>query len=130
MLLEELPGLPKVMLVVGGVLSMLMLATFALAWFPALSKHVPLTDWCAPSLDRMTGLVTKPTPERESEHLKVTVTFPLFQPKLSGTGEAEPVTVGAVLSMLMFPILREAVLPALSAQEAVLDWLNPSFETG
>jgi hypothetical protein len=54
------------------------------------------------------------------------VTFPLFQPFALGEGDALPVMLGNVKSMLM-PVWDElAELPALSRQTPVTDWLAPS----
>src|SRR4030042_34860 len=96
--------------IVGGVLSMLTVAE-AVAIFPAKSVASPLTFCSAPSVVTITGSVTASTPDRLSEALKVTVTSVLFQPLALGSGEAEAVIVGGVLSMLT---VAEAVaaLPA------------------
>src|ERR1051326_9004708 len=52
---------------VGGVLSMLMPETVAVAAFPASSTNVCVTDWFAPSLSNLTAAAAVPcTPERES----------------------------------------------------------------
>src|SRR5919112_1817936 len=57
------------------------------------------------------------TPDSVSPQLKLTVTFVLFQPAPLGAGDAEPLIVGLVLSILIGPkVEATAVLPALSAQ--------------
>ncbi len=84
----------------GGVKSMLMPPTVVDAVLPALSVQLPVTDWAAPSPVRVDGAVVEPTPDRVSEQVKLTVTGPLFQPLTLGTGLADPVTLGRVLSIL------------------------------
>ena len=41
---------------------------------PALSTHVPATDWLSPSFESRMGAVTEATPDSGSEQLNVTVT--------------------------------------------------------
>ncbi len=81
----------------GGVLSILMPPTVADATFPALSVHVALRDWFAPSVETICGL-TGPafTPERASVQMNETVTLALFQPFELAEGDLEPVRTGSV----------------------------------
>src|SRR6266853_6074616 len=80
--------------------------------FPATSVAVPETVCLAPSAETTTGAGHCATPERESAQLKLTVTFVLFQPAASGSGNAAAAKVGGVLSMFSFA-LAVAVMPAL-----------------
>jgi hypothetical protein len=54
------------------------------------------------------------TPDSESEQLKLTVTFVLFQPNAFASGDLDAETEGAVLSMLIPACVAFATLPALS----------------
>ena len=54
MAVETNSGLPMLMLVAGGVLSMLTVAVVE-AEFPALSEHVPVTVCPAPSFVKVVG---------------------------------------------------------------------------
>lgn len=102
--------------------------TMADAELPALSTHVPVTDWPAPS-PRIVGPERDPMPDRASEQLKLTVTEALFQPFGFGGIDLEPVMVGSVRSTFMSPTVTEAEFPASSVHVAVLDWLAPSVDT-
>ena len=84
----------------GGVRSMLIDPTVAEAKLPALSVQLPVTDWSAPSERSEAGLETVSAPETGSVQLKLTVTGTLFQPLALGPVNLEPVTVGAVRSIL------------------------------
>jgi hypothetical protein len=53
-------------------------------------------------------------PDRASEAVQWIVTSPLYQPSAFGAAVAAPLSVGAVLSMLMPPTLVLALLSALS----------------
>ncbi len=106
---------------VGGVRSMLMLVWDVLAAFPALSRHVPLTDWPPPS-PRVVSEGALNTPDRVSAQVKLTVTVALFQPLELAPGDLEPEITGDVLSMLIPETVAEAVFPALSVQLPVADW--------
>lgn len=107
---------------VGGVLSILIPPRVAEAEFPARSWHVPLTDSFAPSLERIVGAggLTTASPDRLSEHWKLTVTFALFQPLMLGDGVRDEVIVGGVLSSLMTIVLGASTLPPLSAPKNVI----------
>lgn len=76
---------------------MLMPPTVANTTFPALSVHVALRDWPAPSAETTCGL-TGPTftPERASAQMNETVTSALFQPFELAEGDLEPVRTGSV----------------------------------
>src|SRR5204863_8332053 len=67
-----------VAVVTGATLSMLMPLTVADAELPAMSLHVRVTDWLAPSLDSVTGggglPAARPDPGATSVQVKVTVT--------------------------------------------------------
>ena len=101
---------------VGGVLSILIPLTVADAEFPAMSVHVPVTDWLAPSVESVVGAGGLPAarPESASAHWKLTVTALLFQPFALGDGAAVPLMVGGVLSSLKVVDSVASVLPARS----------------
>jgi hypothetical protein len=99
---------------------MLILPTVAEAEFPALSKHVPVTDWAPPS-PRVVLEGPLNTPERLSVQVKLTVTGTLFHPLMLAPGDLKPVMIGGVLSMLIPLTVVDAVLPALSAHVPVAD---------
>lgn len=65
-------------------------------------------------------------PESASSHEKLTVTGLLFHPLVLADGVLLPVIVGAVLSILIFLTVIEAVFPALSVAVPVADWPSPS----
>lgn len=105
----------------GEVLSILILPTVNDAVLPAMSVTEPMTDCTAPSPLSVVSALQNATPDRESAQLKLTVTFPLFQPLALGPGLREPLIVGRVRSMFIGPIVAEATFPALSAQAPVTD---------
>jgi len=81
----------------GPVRSMFMLVSVAVAELPALSTHVPVAVWLAPSW-KVTGDARLRSPERESLQLKLTVTGALFHPFPFGGIERELVMIGDVRS--------------------------------
>src|SRR5262245_58519486 len=83
---------------VGAVLSTLRAPTLVLALLPAASVAVPLTLWFLPSLS-VWGAVQPLIPERSSEHVKLTVTFALYQWLLLAARSGSPLMVGAILSI-------------------------------
>jgi len=105
----------------GGVMSMLMLVSAALAEFPALSRQLPVTDWPEPS-PRVVGGVTLNTPDKLSVQVKLTVTVTLFQPLRFGPIDLELVIAGGVLSMFIPVTEAEATFPALSVHVPAVDW--------
>src|SRR5438067_3891740 len=111
----------------GGVLSMLMPLTLALAELPAASVAVPLDVWLAPSTSVCAGGQLA-TPERASLQLKLTVTSVLFQPLALAASERSAVMVGAVLSMLTVAG-SVTLLRALSVAVPVTGWSVPSAVT-
>ena len=106
--------------IVGGVRSIFTLDSVVREGFPPRSVQVPWTDWFLPS-PRVVGPETVSTPERLSVHEKLTVTGPLFQPCALGGIDRELDMVGGVRSMLMFPTVDEAALPARSTHVPVTD---------
>ncbi len=102
--------------------------TVADAELPALSTHVPVIDWPAPS-PRIVGPERTAMPDRASEQLKLTVIEALFQPFGFGATDGEPVMVGSVRSTFMSLTVAEAGFPASSVHVAFLDWLAPSVDT-
>jgi hypothetical protein len=108
---------------------MLMLLCVASAEFPALSVHVPVRDWPAPSVVTVADAGELATPESVSLQLKLTVTSVLFQPFAFAAGDCDALADGAVLSMLIPVTVAELVFPALSAQVPVRDWFAPSVLT-
>ena len=68
-------------------------------------------------------------PESESEQVNDAVTFVLFQPLAFAAGKREPLIVGGVLSIFTPVCVFVAVLPALSVQVPIADWLGPSDES-
>ena len=61
--------------------------------------------------------------------VKLTMTAVLFQPAVFAVGDAEPVTVGAVRSMLISLTCAPAVFPAKSAHTPLADWFAPSSDS-
>ena len=61
------------------------------------------------------------TPDRASEHAKLTVTVVLYQLFESGVEDRELVIAGGVWSMLIPEAVAELVLPALSVHIPVID---------
>ncbi len=110
---------------VGGVRSMLMLLSVALAKFPALSRQFPVTDCPAPS-PRVVGNELLETPDKGSEQAKLTVTWALFHPLLPARGDLELVIMGGVRSILIPPSVVLTEFPARSVQFPVTDWPAPS----
>ena len=108
--LEARSGAPAM---VGLILSMLTSALFV-AEFPALSKAVPETIWCAP-LDASVepgGHVA--TPETVSAHVKSMSTLVLFQPLALGSGSCVWEIVGLDLSSKTVADCVLSTLPAAS----------------
>jgi hypothetical protein len=100
---------------VGGVLSILIpLAVAGALTLPALSVHDPDADWLAPSEDKVTGLAQLSIPDKLSVPLKLTVTSVLFQPLAFAAGARVAAPVGAVLSILILEMVKDAVFPARS----------------
>src|SRR5258705_13588902 len=93
---------------------MLMGPTVALAVLPLPSVAVRVTDWAAPSPERITSAGHVTTPELSAQ-VKWIVTGPLFQPFPFGAGVAVPVMDGAVLSMTVIVWTALAGLPEASA---------------
>ncbi|PYQ14047.1 MAG: hypothetical protein DMF80_13405 [Acidobacteria bacterium] len=89
------------------------MVTLVVAAFPATSAAEPVMTWFAPSVVTATGDEHDAAPLSASKHLKVTVTFELFQPPASGGGSMTPVMVGGVLSRFTMTD-AVAVLPAKS----------------
>ena len=83
----------------GAVLSMLT-KTVAFAVLPALSTAVPTTGCFAASFETVTGAGHDRIPDSESEHVKLTVTFVLFQPFAFAAGDAVAVIAGGVGSVV------------------------------
>jgi hypothetical protein len=99
---------------------MFMPLRLALAELPATSVTVPLTDWFAPSLSvTSTGQAFGVRPLRESEHVKCTVTGPLYHPFEFGLVLAAAVMLGGVLSTLIVTDL-DALSPAPLVAEHVI----------
>src|SRR4051794_35779275 len=96
----------------GGVSSMLMSPTVAVALLPAWLTAVPDTLWPAPSDVTAVGLGQVAIPDTASAQVKMTVTGPLFQP-LPLAGVRTAVISGLVLSMETVTVVV-ALLPALS----------------
>ena len=109
------------LVITGGVLSMLTLPTVTDAEFPALSMQVPVDASFWPSAERIEGLDAESTPDKVSVQVKLMVTLPLFQPLELGEGDAVPVMVGAVRSMLILLDVVEAEFPATSRHVPVTD---------
>ena len=84
--------------IVGLVLSMLTVAG-SVVLLPALSVAVPMTDWFWPSVETGWGVVQLAIPDSGSAHVKVTVTFVLFQPLRFASGAWVWPIVGADLSI-------------------------------
>jgi len=85
--------------ILGGVLSRFT-ETVTVAEFPALSVHVPMSCWSAPSIRIKTGGVREATPEPPSlsSHSKLTTTSELFQPLAFGVGVVLAVMIGGSVS--------------------------------
>src|SRR5260370_27098169 len=91
---KPLGSAPRLAVVVGAELSMLMPETVALALLPAISVAVPMTDWPAPSSISVTVWVELATPEVASLAVKLTVTGPLYQPSALAAVVGAPLIVG------------------------------------
>ena len=74
-----------VAVMLGEALSRFML-TLVVAVLPALSTAVPVTTWLAPFVDTIVGPEQEAIPDEVSAHVKLTVTFELFQPLEFGAG--------------------------------------------
>src|SRR6266571_9577719 len=81
-------------LITGGVLSILIPLTVALAILPARSVAVPDADWFFPSWVSTILDGHEATSERVSTQSKCNVTSALFQPLVLGPGVLEPIMVG------------------------------------
>src|SRR6266852_1573700 len=106
-----LPAVPLAteVVVTGGVRSMLMPETVALAVLPALSVAVPVAVWPAPSPERVTGPVTLATPDCPPMAVKLTVTGALYQPLAFGGRSGAPVMVSGVDGWSSSKIVKVAV---------------------
>src|SRR5258706_16144618 len=98
--------------ITGGVWSMLMPETLALAILPALSVHLPVAACPGPSFERVVEGDTESVLESKSEHVKLTVTGELFQPAGLAAGVLVAEITGAVLSTLTGPKLSVEIFPA------------------
>jgi hypothetical protein len=90
------------------------------AELPATSNTVPLMDCPIPSVVIVCGGGQVTTPDKLSEHVKVTVTGVLFQPVADAAGDCVAVIVGGVKSKLT---LAHAVAdkPAMSTALPQMD---------
>ena len=111
--------------IVGAVSSMLMLDTVNVATFPALSVAVPVTAWFAPS-PSVVGPDRLSRPESASLPLKLTVTSALYQLLIFADRSADPLIVGAVLSILTLVTEAVALFPARSVTVNVCACAAPS----
>src|SRR3954471_19525904 len=102
--------------VTGGVESILIGDTVAVAVLPARSVTLAVALSAAPSplTSVGSGQAATATPESESEQVQVTVTPDLFHPAPFDAGDADPVIVGGVLSTLIPGSVALEELPALS----------------
>src|SRR5258708_3733541 len=116
---KALGGGTGVAVMLGAVLSRLMV-TEVEAVLPARSVAVPWITWFAPSALTVTGAGQDAIPEVLSEHLKVTTTLVLFQPKLSTAGAAEAEITGGSLST---PIIVSARLAPTGSFTSTWIWL-------
>src|SRR5580765_5208240 len=110
----------------GAVLSMLMPETLAEAEFPARSVQLRLTCCDAPSVETTAAGSHVWTPERPSVAATLTVTSVLFQPCAFASGARDPVTSGAVLSILTTGETKLALLPARSVTLTLPETEEPS----
>src|SRR5919109_3311503 len=95
------PSLRVSVLMLGASASMLMWSTVALLALPALSTAEAVSDWLAPLPVRVTSSGQTAMPDRASEHVKRTVTGPVYQPLDPSVPETTaPLMVGGVLSSL------------------------------
>jgi hypothetical protein len=110
-----------VTVVFGAVRSILTAADCALVELPALSMAVALAVSAVPSpvIVLFAGVVV---PDSASAAVHATATSPLYQPAAFGLVVGAPVSVGAILSMLMPLTVALAVLSALSLTVPVTDW--------
>src|SRR5438552_15444864 len=104
----------------GGVLSMLIPVTVAVALVPAWLTAVPGTVCPVPSAVTVVGLGQVAMPDCASAQVKVTVTLLLFQP-LPFAAVRTAVINGLVLSMLTVTV-AVVVLPARSVAVPVTTW--------
>src|ERR1700722_1025575 len=109
----------------GGVLSSLMIAE-AVAVAPAASVTVPLTGILAPSVEMICGvgqLVIGAAPGA-GVHVKLTITFVLFQPAALGSGATTAMICGGTSEMFTVNCV-EAVFPATSVTVPLATWFAP-----
>ncbi len=112
--------------IVGEVLSILIPPTVTEAELPALSRQDPVADSPCPSAESTWGLEDESTPESASLHVKLTATLTLFHPLVFGEGDALPVMIGRVRSMLTLPTVADEEFPARSRQLPMTDCPAPS----
>src|SRR5918992_1195548 len=102
--------------ITGADLSMLMSICVSLAVLPARSMHVPVMDWPAPSVVRVSITVAETGPDKPSVQLHWKVMLLANHPLTFGDAGVVPANaiVGAVLSTLMPLMVALAELSALS----------------
>ena len=110
--------------VVGAVRSIWMPLTVVVVLLPALSVQVAVADRLPPSPVTIESPGWAAGPDNGSVQVQSTVTSPVCHPL-----ENEPLSTGAVLSMLMPETVSLAELPAASVAVPVTDWLAPSAST-
>src|SRR3954451_6336082 len=116
--------------VLGAVVSILTVGLSATVGLPARSETAAaaLSVWPSPAIVLSAGALTMP--ERASTAVQRIFTSLRYQPLSPSVPPATaPVSVGAVLSMLIGPTVVDAELSALSTALAVSDWFAPSVET-
>src|SRR6185437_14784342 len=96
----------------------------AVVRFPALSltEAVEVRPVPSPDIVLLAGQPPVGMPESASPQVQATITLPLYQPAPLGLVVGAPLRVGAVWSILMFPTVAVAELPALSTAVPVADW--------
>src|SRR5262249_47594551 len=114
----------------GAVRSILKPPLNAFVTLPALSatdtSPVPRST-PSPFTTLSAGAVAMPESRSSASHS--TVTSPLYQPAALGAVVAAPVSVGAVLSILMPLTAADALLPATSVAVPATSWPEPSFSS-
>lgn len=99
--------------ITGGVFAIFKLTCAVFVLF-AWSATTPETTCPAPSAVIVCGEAQLVRGEVDCVHVKLTVTFVLFQPWEFGSGEPEPVMFGSVSSIFRVTLAGTDVFPAIS----------------
>src|SRR4051812_43705692 len=97
-------------LVLGALRSILRFATVALVWLPARSLTEALAERLMPSPVAVLSSGQVPSmPDKASAQAQCMITSPLYHPAAFACVVAAPLSVGAVVSILISPMLIRAL---------------------